>query len=372
MLPALSALLSVGKRVAPATADVPSRVRPTDPRWPTPAQWQRLGRQMGDAFITVHSPILACSGARDAAACAALFRSLKNPYVLGDDVALTQTLGWVDAWTSRPSVYAVAARHARDVAAAVSFARDHNLRLVVKGGGHSYQGTSNAPDSLLVWTRRMNDVTLTDAFVPAGCEGRVAPTRAVTVGAGAVWSHVYDAVTTRGGGYVQGGGCMTVGVAGLVCSGGFGSFSKAFGLAAASLLQAEVVTADGAVRTCNACMNTDLFWALKGGGGGSFGVVTRLTLKVHPLPETFGAVNFTVRAASDVAYRKLVGMAIDLYADRLMNPHWGEQIRLRGNALQVAMVFQGLTRAEAVAVWQPFFDALSMRRARTSGSISRR
>jgi FAD/FMN-containing dehydrogenase len=335
-----------------------SRTRPTDPSWPTPADWQQLRQRVNDALIAVRSPIVACMGSPDAAGCAALFRSLKNPYVLGDDVALTQTLGWVDAWTSRPSAYAVAARHAQDVAAALSFAREHDLRLVVKGGGHSYQGTSNAPDSLLVWTRRMNDVALHDAFVPAGCDGRVAPARAVTVGAGAMWSQVYDAVTTRGGGYVQGGGCMTVGVAGLVCCGGFGSFSKAYGLAAASLLQAEVVTANGAVRTCNACTNPDLFWALKGGGGGSFGVVIRLTLKVHPLPETFGAVNFTVRAASDGAYRRLVAMAIDHYADRLMNPHWGEQMRLRGSALQVAMVFQGLTRREASAVWQPFFDAL--------------
>lgn len=358
MLPALSGLLSVRKRVRAATGHPPSRTRPTDPSWPTPAQWQELGWQIGNTLMPVRLPFAVCETSRDAAACDALFRSLKNPYVLGDDVALTQTLGWVDAWTSRPSVYAVAARHAQDVAAAVNFARKHNLRLVVKGGGHSYLGTSNAPDSLLVWTRRMNDVALTDAFVPDGCAGRVAPARAVTVGAGAVWSQVYDAVTTRGGGYVQGGGCMTVGVAGLVCSGGFGSFSKAFGLAAGSLLQAEVVTADGAVRTCNACTNADLFWALKGGGGGSFGVVTRLTLKVHRLPETFGAVNFTVRAASAGAYRRLIAMAVDLYADRLMNPHWGEQIRLRGNALQVAMVFQGLTRAEAVAVWQPFFDAL--------------
>src|SRR4029079_5157002 len=116
-------------------------------------------------------------------------------------------------------------------------------------------------------------------------------------------------------------------------SGGFGSFSKAFGLAAASLLQAEGVTADGTGRKCKACTNPDLFWALKGGGGGSFGVITRLTLKVHPLPATFGAVNFTVRAASDAAYRRLVAMAVDLYADRLMNPHWGEQMRLRRDAL---------------------------------------
>ena len=271
MLPAFPAVLKPATRVSAATLRPRSRTRPTDATWPAPAQWQRLGQQVGDALIPVHSPILGCTASRDPRACAALFRSLKNPYFLGDEVALTQTLGWVDAWTSRPSVYAVAARHAQDVAAAVSFAHEHNLRLVVKGGGHSYQGTSNAPDSLLVWTRRMNDIALMDAFVPAGCEGHVAPVRAVTVGAGAVWSHVYDAVTTRGGGYVQGGGCMTVGVAGLVCSGGFGSFSKAFGLAAASLLQAEVVTADGTVRTCTPCMNANLFWALKGGGGGSFG-----------------------------------------------------------------------------------------------------
>src|SRR6266436_287685 len=73
----------------------------------------------------------------------------------------------------------------------------------------------------------------------------------------------------REGRYVQGGGCVTVGVAGLIQSGGFGSFSKAYGMAAASLLEAEVVTADGAVRIANACTHRDLFWGLKGGGGGS-------------------------------------------------------------------------------------------------------
>jgi hypothetical protein len=141
------------------------------------------------------------------------------------------------------------------------------VRLVVKGGGHSYQGTSNAADSLMVWTRRMNAITLHDAFIAQGCAAAGAPVRAVSVGAGAIWAHVYDAVTTKAGGYVQGGGCMTVGVAGLIQSGGFGSFSKRYGLAAASLLEAEVVTADGEVRIANTCSHPDLFWALKGGGG---------------------------------------------------------------------------------------------------------
>ena len=77
----------------------------------------------------------------------------EKSYYLGDEVGLTQTLGWVGAWTSQPSAYAVAARTTADVVAAVNFARQNNLRLVVKGGGHSYQGTSNAADSLLIWTR---------------------------------------------------------------------------------------------------------------------------------------------------------------------------------------------------------------------------
>jgi FAD/FMN-containing dehydrogenase len=63
----------------------------------------------------------------------------------------------------------VAARTTDDVVAAVDFARENNLRVVVKGGGHSYQGTSNAADSLLIWTRNMNAVTVHEAFVGAGC-----------------------------------------------------------------------------------------------------------------------------------------------------------------------------------------------------------
>ena len=353
--PLLSPVLA---RAAPAATAGLSRVRPGDPAWPSAAAWQRFGAELQGALLPVRSPWPACIATPASAQCAQLFKAAKNPYYLGDEVALTQTLGWVDAWTSAPSVYAVAARNAADVAAAVNFARENRLRLAVKGGGHSYQGTSNAPDSLLVWTRKMDAMQLHDAFVPQGCTA--APARAVSVGAGALWAHAYDAVTTRGGGYVQGGGCMTVGVAGLVQSGGFGSFSKAFGLAAAGLLEAEVVTADGAVRIANACTHPDLFWGLKGGGGGSLGVVTRLTLRVHPLPETFGAVNFTVRAGSDAAYRRLVGLVLDFYSGSLMNPHWGEQIRFRpGNVLGVSMVFQGLERSQAVAVWQPFLDALA-------------
>jgi len=336
------------------------RVRPGDPAWPSAESWQRLKDQVGGRLIEALSPLVDCAMAPEAGACDALFKKLKNPYYIGDQAGLTQTCGWVDAWTTAPSVYAVAASTTDDVVAAVNFARVNKLRLVIRGGGHSYLGTSSAPDSLLIWTRQMRDIALHDAFVGAGCAGRDAPQAAVSVGAGAIWMHVYDAVTTRGSRYVQGGGCATVGVAGLVQSGGFGSFSKNFGTAAAGLLEAEIVTADGAVRIANACTNPDLFWGIKGGGGGSFGVVTRLTLRTYELPNVFGGANVTIKATSDAAYRRLIDRFVGFYAESLFNPHWGEQARFRAdNVLAIDMVFQGLEQSEARAAWQPFFDWVS-------------
>ncbi len=287
-------------------------------------------------------------------------KSLKNPFFIGDSVALTQTLGWIDAWTSMPSSRAVSASTTHDVVAAINFAREHRLRLVVKGGGHSYQGTSNAADSLLIWTRRMKEIALHDAFVGLGCEGGPqAPQPAVTVEAGAMWGQVYEAVTTRAGRYVQGGGCLTVGVAGLIQSGGFGSLSKGFGLAAASLLEAEIVTADGVVRIANACNHPDLFWALKGGGGGSLGVVTRVTLRTHALPGSVGVVNLSIAADSDGAFRRLIAELMRFCGERLINPHWGEQISLRpDNTVAIALMFQGLSKDAAAALWQPFIDRI--------------
>jgi hypothetical protein len=200
--------------------------------------------------------------------------------------------------------------------------------------------------------------------VPQGGQGRSAPESAVRVGAGARWLEAYDAVTTHAGRYVQGGGCTTVGVAGLVLGGGFGSFSKGFGTGAANLLEAEVVTADGAVRVANAFTNPDLFWALKGGGGGSFAVVTRLTLRTHELPAYFGAVRANVTAGSDVAYRALVEQVVSFYRASLMNPHWGEQISFQpGRQLSISMVFQGLDQGQAKQTWAPFFDWVGARPA---------
>lgn len=333
------------------------RVRPSDPGWPSTASWDQLNRDVGGNLIKVHPLFAACATEPKGAECLDALKNARNPFYLGDQPGGTQVSGWLDAWTPAASAYAVAARNAADVTAAVNFARKNNLRLVVKGGGHSYQGTSNASDSLLVWTRAMYAVAVHDAFVGKDCQGRQAPTPAVTVEAGAMWTDVYDAVTTKAGRYVQGGGCTTVGVAGLVQSGGFGSMSKGFGTAAAGLLEAEIVTANGVVRTVNHCMNSELFWALKGGGGGSWGVVTKLTLRTHELPELFGYAEGTIKAKSDAAFRQLIARFVGFYHDNLFNPHWGESVKIKqDNSLELSMVCQGLDNRQTADVWQPFFD----------------
>jgi FAD/FMN-containing dehydrogenase len=353
-------LLAVAARL-PAAADGAhprlTRVRPSDPAWPSPAEWHELSDAVGGSLVPVQPLFAARAKEPAAAACREVLANIRNPFYIGDQAGGTEVSGWLDAWTPAPSVYAVRARSAADVAAAVKFARAHRLRLVVKGGGHSYLGTSNSADSLLVWTRAMNTVTLHDAFVPVNCAGRVAPQPAVTAGAGAMWIDLYDVVTARAGRYVQGGGCTSVGIAGLIQSGGFGSFSKGFGTAASGLLEAEVVTADGRVRTVNACSDPDLFWALKGGGGGTFGAVTRLTLRTHELPEFFGAAWGRIRCHSDDAFRRLLARFFDFYAASLLNPHWGEQVHVgSGNVLELSMVQQGLDQERVSKVWQPFFD----------------
>jgi FAD/FMN-containing dehydrogenase len=125
----------------------------------------------------------------------------------------------------------------------------------------------------------------------------------------------------------------------------------------AALLEAEVVTADGNVRIANACTNSDLLWGLKGGGGGSLGVVTRVTLRTRELPEFFGGVSGTIKANSDDAFQRLTARIISFYHDQLFNHHWGEQIAFQpGNRVEISMLFHGLNRQKAADIWRPLLD----------------
>ncbi|HEY6428818.1 MAG TPA: FAD-binding oxidoreductase, partial [Acidimicrobiales bacterium] len=237
---------------------------------------------------------------------------------------------------------------------AVAFAREKGIRLVVKGTGHDYLGRSSAPDSLLIWTHRMPEITVHNTFRPSGAGESGPAVPAVTVGAGVRWLEAYQALAPHGR-YVQGGGCTSVGAAGgFTQGGGFGSFSRRYGTAAGNALEAEVVTASGEIVTANAHEHPDLFWALRGGGGGTFGVVSKLTMATHPMPQTLGAVAGTIRARGDENFRRLLGELVRL-VPVLCDDHWGEQIRVNeDNSVEFAMTAVDLDDDDAQAVWQPF------------------
>ncbi|MCW8408957.1 FAD-binding protein [Legionella sp. PATHC035] len=334
---------------------------PNQACWPSQKQWDALNRQVNGHLLQGHSPLSPCIKNSNSIACSDMLNKLKNPYFIESQPGATQSNGWVDAWQSAVSPYVVAVENEQEIASAVNFARQHRIKLVVKGTGHDYLGRSNAANSLLIWTHNMRKVTLHDHFIPQGCPTTQTPKPAVTLAAGTRWIEAYKEVTTNNGRYVQGGGCTTVGAAGgFIQGGGFGSFSKKFGTGAAGILEAEIITADGIIRTANACQNQDLFWALKGGGGGTFGIVSKITLLTHDLPSSFGKVKGTITAKSDAAYQQLIRYFIDFYRDHLNNEHWGEQVSFTsGNKITFSLVFEGLSKPEVDTLWQPFLAWLS-------------
>lgn len=343
-----------------STPSFSPRVRPSDKNWPSAAEWAQLKKEVGGRLSPVKDPLEACRKNSTSKSCFKVLSLIKNPFYIQDQAGATQTSGWFKAWDSKPSQYVVEAKNTQDVLATINFARTKNLRLVVKGGAHSYLGQSNAPDSLLLWTRKMNGINLHKNFMPEGSPDKKG-VPAVSIETGAIWLEVYDAVVSRGGMYVQGGGCTTVGVGGFIQTGGFGSFSKGWGIAASHLLEAQIVTSEGNILTVNPYKNADLFWALKGGGG-SFGVITKITLKTHPLPPYFGAVNMAVKSRSDKAFQKLLSQFFIFYKDSLLNPYWGENIRIKSdNTLEIAMTSHTLSQKQAEKIWGPFIEWIKKR-----------
>lgn len=346
-----------------ARADFARRVRPSDAGWPKPEEWKALADSLEGSledFVRPVDVVMAQHGGKldDAAKI-----ELQNPFLIQDFSGGTQSAGWLDAWVAQPSAHVVIPKSAQDVSKAVKFAHEHALRLVVKGGAHSYLGQSNAPDSLLIWTRDLKGLSLHDDFVPQGCAGKVAPHKAVSVASGERFIYLYDFVVRRHGRYVQGGGCTSVGVGGHMQTGGFGSFSKFGGMTCASLLEAEIVTADGAILVVNECQNPDLFWAIKGGGAG-WGITTRLTLATHDLPNYLGFMVQAIKARDEAALRALTARFLGFARDALINPTWGEQVSFSpDNVINIQMSFQGLDEEQASAVWKPFWSWLEENKA---------
>ncbi|WP_305783215.1 FAD-binding oxidoreductase [Symbioplanes lichenis] len=161
--------------------------------------------------------------------------------------------------------------HAGDVAETVRFARRSGVAIVTRGGGHSYTGDSTSSTGLVLDLRRLDGVTLDQGTA--------------TVGGGATLMSVYNTLGARGVS-VPSGSCGSVGIGGVTLGGGIGLAASAYGLTCDAVLTAGVVTADGRHRTVDSAREPSLFWALRGGGGGQFGVVTAWRLRTHPAPAT--------------------------------------------------------------------------------------
>lgn len=168
---------------------------------------------------------------------------------------------------------AVMVEDSADVRLALAFAQQHGMKVAVKSTGHDYDCRSSAPDAVLINLSRMHSI---DGPV----DGHGVP--AITVQPGVRWGAVYGHM--KGSPYVVVGGAdKSVGVSGWHLGGGHGTLSRRYGLGADQMLRATIVTADGCERNVSSEENTDLFWAMRGGGS-SWGIMTSLTIRVHKSP----------------------------------------------------------------------------------------
>lgn len=172
--------------------------------------------------------------------------------------------------------YAVDVQSPSDVVHAIKFSQTHNIRFVIRNTGHDYLGRSTGAGALSVWTHHLKEITFKDWDDPF-YQGK-----AVKLGAGVQGYDIMAAARDEGV-VVVGGECPTVGPAGgYTQGGGHSALSTSFGLSADNTLEWEVVTADGELVTASRTENSDLYWALSGGGGGNYGVVLSMTVKTFP------------------------------------------------------------------------------------------
>ncbi|KAM0550759.1 hypothetical protein ACHAPJ_008824 [Fusarium lateritium] len=183
----------------------------------------------------------------------------------------------------RVSLYSIQAKSPEDIQAGICFAQKHNLRVAIRNTGHDFAGRSVAPESLQINTHEMSNKKAHKDFKPIGSNGK-GEGPAITVGAGVQlydmykWLGEHDlmvvGVSSHGvgiaGGYIQGGGHSILAAIG--------------GMASDHVLEFRVVVADGRYVIANAYQNTDIFWALRGGGGGTWGIVTSVTVRAFRDP----------------------------------------------------------------------------------------
>lgn len=293
------------------------RCYPTDACWPTAAEWAAFNTTVGGRLVATVPIASVCHydnfTTYDAEACAALLDVWDYPQTHDESssspMAQFFTNGSCNPYTSPsdPCVVGALVQYSVNVSAAspdesiadyratLGFATERNIRLVVRNTGHDYFGKSTGPGALALWTHHLKDIDLVD-YSSSHYTGK-----ALFLGAGVQIYEAYEAAAAAGL-VVVGGNCDTVGIAGgYTQGGGHGPLASSFGLGADNVLEWEVITAEGSHVTAKPGTDyEDLYWALSGGGGGTYAAVLSVTVRAHP-DRKFSGANLTVVQGSSVS-----------------------------------------------------------------------
>ncbi|EKM61059.1 uncharacterized protein PHACADRAFT_156227 [Phanerochaete carnosa HHB-10118-sp] len=282
----------------------PCRCLPTDKCWPSDAVFAALESQLSEKLLAPLPPAKACYSSLESEACKEAQRLWLDGWWRANQSGATQnsnfatyvspdgdieacylntTLGHPCRWGSTP-IIGVDTRSVEDIQFAVNFAAAHNLRVIIKNTGHDYLGRSTARGAFLIWTHHLKNTTFHYRFRPTGAPEYVAYYNVITLGSGVQWQEAYNAAFVHGrsivGGITPGG---TVGAAGgWLQGGGHGILAPLSGLGVDNAVEISIVTSGGKYLVVNAYHHSDLFWALRGGGGGTWGVVVSVTYQTYP------------------------------------------------------------------------------------------
>ncbi|KKZ57994.1 hypothetical protein EMCG_05546 [[Emmonsia] crescens] len=299
LLQLVATILFTGLPTALSGGNHPScRCKPDDSCWPSPHQWKGLNESVQGNLVAVRPVGDVCHDpAYDPEACAKTKNIAQNSFWRAEQPGAVQFTNW-ETWPAhkescdidtprgvacdqgRISLYSVLVESPSQIQETVRFARKHNLRLAIKASG----------------------ITFADNFMPKGCKKGGKGT-AVTLGAGVVLSNLYKALFEKGVIAVVGLAHTVAAPGGYIQGGGHSPLSPWKGMASDNALEFEVITPKGDLITVNEYQNTDLFWALRGGGGGTFGVIASVTVRTWADPPMiFESVNISTSIYNSEGY----------------------------------------------------------------------
>ncbi|KAF9559405.1 hypothetical protein EC968_006614, partial [Mortierella alpina] len=249
------------------------------------------------------------------------------------------------------------------------FAAEHNIRLVIRNTGHDFLGRSTGPSSLSLWVFHNKSISFSDDFVPDGADRGTKGIGAIILGPGVIWDDAYRAADEHGVTVVGGAG-PTVGTSGGYCQGGgHGPLSRLYGLCADNVIQYKVVTADGNVKIANAFQNKDLFWALRGGGGGTFAVVVEAVYRTHPPLASVQVASYQIYSKERDSRFKVMK---DWFSRQvsLSNDGWSGYSTVRDDGLEVLLLLPNRDLNFAKNSISPFLDYAESQDALVLGLIN--